>query len=238
MTERKKKKSADDLVQAYDLNPYSVDYLTGAQNPYLSGDTHLGTTGGLSYSTLRSLARMPIISAIVQTRVNQVAEFARPQPDRYSAGYVIRLRDQTAEITDEQRKEISTLTEWLVNCGDPNVVGHQTFEGFLRMVTRDSLTFDQCCFEIVYDKKTPVAFKGVDAATIRRAAPTQEEVDRGRRDPSSTAFCQVIEDRIVAEFEAHEMAFGVRRPRTEIGSNGYGYPELEEVAPTVVDMMR
>ena len=130
MTERKKKKSADDLVQAYDLNPYSVDYLTGAQNPYLSGDTHLGTTGGLSYSTLRSLARMPIISAIVQTRVNQVAEFARPQPDRYSAGYVIRLRDQTAEITDEQRKEISTLTEWLVNCGDPNVVGHQTFEGF------------------------------------------------------------------------------------------------------------
>ena len=234
-----KKKSAEEVaIQAYDINPYSTDYMSGAVNPYSTGDTHLGTAGGLSYETLRALARMPIISAIIQTRVNQVAEFGRPQPDRYSAGYIIRLRDQRAELKEHHREQIAALTEWLTSCGDPDVVGWTTFEMFLRAITRDSLTFDQCCFEVVKDDSRIVAFKAVDAATIRRAAPSREEIERGRRDPTATAYCQVIENRVVAEFEREEMAFGVRRPRTDLGSNGYGFPELEEVAPTVVDMMR
>jgi hypothetical protein len=236
---KRKQQSAEDVeAQAYDLNPYSTDYMGGASNPYSTGDTHLGTAGGLSYETLRALARMPIISAIVQTRVNQVAEFGRPQPDRYSAGYIIRLRDQKAELEEHHKTQIAALTEWLTSCGDPEVVGWTTFENFLRAITRDSLTFDQCCFEVVKDDSRIVAFKAVDAATIRRASPSLEEIQKGRRDPSSTAFCQVLENRIVAEFERDEMAFGVRRPRTELSANGYGFPELEEVAPTVMDMMR
>ena len=45
-------------------------------------------------------------------------------------------------------EEIKTIVEWLLRCGDSRIVGHQTFEGFLRQITRDSLTLDQCCFEI------------------------------------------------------------------------------------------
>lgn len=235
----KVKKNVDEVeAQAFDLNPYSSDYMSGAMNPYLTGDTHLGTVGGLSYETLRALARMPIISAIIQTRVNQIAEFGHPQADQYSAGYVIRLRDQKAEIEDHHHEQIAALTEWLTSCGDPDIVGWTTFEMFLRAITRDSLTFDQCCFEVIRDDSRIVAFKPVDAATIRKAAPSAEEIERGRRDPTATAYCQVIENRIVAEFDRQELAFGIRRPRTELGSNGYGFPELEEVAPTVIDMMR
>ena len=98
--------------------------------------------------------------------------------------------------------------------------------------------FDQCCFEVIFDDDLPVAFKAVDASTIRKAAPSKEELKQGRRDPESVAYLQVIENKIVANFEAREMSFGVRRPRTDLNANGYGYPELEEIAPTVVDMMR
>ena len=135
--------------QAYELNPYSTDHNLSYQSALL-GDAHQGTQGALSYATLRQLARVPLISGIIQTRVSQVAEFARPQPDRHAAGFVIRLRDQSTELTDEHRKEIKAIVEWLLRCGDSRIVGHQTFEGFLRQITRDSLTLDQCCFEIIH----------------------------------------------------------------------------------------
>ncbi len=235
MTDLVKAKSGES--QAYELNPYSTEYSAHHQSGLL-GDQHQGTIGALSYATLRALARVPLISGIIQTRVSQVAEFARPQPDRHSAGFVIRLRDQATETTDEHREEIKALTEWLMKCGDSRVVGHLTFEGFLRSITRDSLTLDQCCFEIIHKGGRPIAFKPVDAATIRVSAPSDEEIKRGRRDPKKTAFVQVIENRIVAEFDADQMAFGIRRPRSEISSNGYGYPEIEEAAPTIIDMVR
>ena len=181
---------------------------------------------------------MPLISAILQTRVNQVAEFGRPQADRYSAGFKIRLRDEHAEIKEHHREQIAAVTEWLTNCGDPEIVGFHTFESFLRQIIRDSLTFDQCCFEIVYNDSRPVAFKAVDASTIRRSAPTESELKQGRRDPSRSAFVQVVENRVVASFDDKEMAWGVRRPRSDLHSNGYGFPELEEAAPTVIDFMR
>jgi hypothetical protein len=223
--------------QAYELNPYSTEY-SAHYSSALLGDQHQGTTGALSYATLRALARVPLISGIIQTRVSQVAEFARPQPDRHSAGFVIRLRDQSTELTDEHREEVKAVTEWILKCGDSRIVGHQTFEGFLRAITRDSLTLDQCCFEVIHKGGRPAAFKAVDSATIRRAAPTEAEIKAGQRDPKKTAFVQVLDHRVVAEFDADQMAFGIRRPRSEITSNGYGYPEIEEAAPTIIDMVR
>ena len=223
--------------QAYELNPYSTDH-SAHYSSALLGDQHQGTTGALSYATLRALARVPLISGIVQTRISQVASFARPQPDRHSAGFVIRLRDQTTELTDEHREEVKAVTSWLMTCGDARVVGYQNFESFLRAITRDSLTLDQCCFEIVHKGGRPVAFKAVDSATIRRSAPTEAEIKAGQRDPKKTAYVQVLDNRIVAEFDADQMAFGIRRPRSDLSSNGYGYPEIEEAAPTIIDMVR
>ena len=223
--------------RAYELNPYDTEF-SATHISGLLDDTHQGTTGGLSYESLRSLAKMPLVSAIIQTRVNQVAEFARPQPDRYSAGFVIRQRNQSAEISDKVRAQIAALQEWLLQCGEQDITGFNTFENFLRSITRDSLVFDQCCFEVINRGGRPAAFKPVDASTIRRAAPSDAEIKRGQRDHKKTAFVQVIKSRVVAEFDEDEMAFGVRRPRSEIAANGYGYPEMEEAAPTIIDMIR
>ena len=94
--------------KSYDLNPYDLDTLTSSAGGYLSGDTHQGTTTGLSYAALRALSRVPLISAIIQTRINQIAEFARPQPDRYSPGFVIQRKD-SKELDDTTRAQIEKL---------------------------------------------------------------------------------------------------------------------------------
>ena len=225
-----------DNSKSYDLNPFLSDFAGGDAG--YNDDLHQGTSGGLSYSALRSLSRMPLISAILQTRVNQVAEFGRPQADRYSVGFKLRLRDERAEIQDHHREQITALTEWLTSCGDPEVIGLTTFESFLRQIVRDSLMFDQACFEVIYNDARPVAFKAVDASTVRKSAPSETELKQGRRDPSRAAYVQVVENRVVAQFEDREMAWGIRRPRSDINSKGYGFPELEEAAPSVIDFMR
>ena len=227
---------ASNKSKAFELNPYDVDQMAYAQS-YMDGDTHKGTQSGLSYATLRFLARMPLVSAILQTRINQVAEFAHSQQDRYSAGFVIQTKNQKEETTDEQKEQIEALTKWLMQCGDSRIVGHTTFEMFIRMIVRDSLMYDQCNFEVIYSGGKPIAFKAVDASTIRRTAPTKEELKTGKREQNKSSFVQLIDHKKVAEFNRRELAWGVRRPRSNIEVNGYGFPELEECAPTIIDMM-
>lgn len=237
-TARGERGADEPTPKSYDLNPYDLDTLTSSAGGYLSGDTHQGTATGLSYAALRALSRVPLISAIIQTRINQIAEFARPQPDRYTPGFVLRRRDG-AEVDERTRAQMDALTRWLMTCGDSNLIGVTTFEALIRQVTRDSLVFDQACFEVIYDPSNglPAAIKPVDSSTIRRAAVSEAERLSGRRDPARAAYVQVIDGRIVAHFTAQEMAWGIRRPRAELAANGYGFPELEEASSTIIDIV-
>jgi hypothetical protein len=213
---------------AQDLAPTSssMSYMTGI----VEGTSHQGTRG-MDYDLLRAMARIPVISSIIQTRCNQVAEFSAPQSDPYSVGFKIRVKDRRAEPTSEQRERINKITDWLLTCGYGNEFGYaSTFDGFLRMLTRDSLMFDQACFEVVRNRVGHViGMVPVDSSTIRRARPSDKEVKEGQRDWNSSAFVQVLHNKVVAEFNAEDLCFGVRRPRTWIYSQGYGYPELEEL---------
>jgi len=219
------------VPQAHDLNPWDS---ASAYSAEYRGSEHEGTLG-LDYDILLQMSRVPVISAILQTRINQVAEFCTPQHDKYSAGFVISPRDRDAEIDDALRSRINELTRWLETCGDGyKYGGAESFEAFIRMILRDSLTYDQCAFEILKNRKGEVSgFVPVDASTIRRATIDSEEKKQGRRDWEDSAFVQVINGKTVAEWDADALAFGVRRPRTWIYSRGYGYPELEELVRTV-----
>lgn len=44
----------------------------------------------LSYTTLKRMSKTPIINSIIKTRKNQVADFAEPQENKYSTGFVVR----------------------------------------------------------------------------------------------------------------------------------------------------
>ena len=227
------------IPQSYEIDPleYSLAGLANAASGREDYQGHAGSTG-VGYNVLRSMARVPVIAAIVNTRVNQLAEFALPQSDPYSLGFQISLRDPEQEMTKGSRKKAREMMNWLQTCGDPRVTPGLTFEAFLRQIMRDSLVYDQACFEVVRQRGgLPAAIVPVDAATVRRAMLTSAEIDAGRRDAKRAGFVQIVDHKRVAEFEYNELAFGIRRPRTWLRSNGYGFPELEELVQVIIALL-
>ncbi len=127
----------------------------------------------ITYGTLRAMVyKMPILNAIIQTRVNQVAAFAQPQVDRYQLGYQIQLRDLDAKPKAADKKWIKDAQGVLLHTGvwsDPRK--RDNFEQFLRKITWDSLVYDQACFEVVPNRVgTPSQWYAVDASTLRLAS--------------------------------------------------------------------
>jgi len=194
------------------------------------------STRRFSYDALRNIASHPIVAAIIQTRTNQVAEFATEVYDD-NIGFEIQLKDKHRAPTQQEHQQMLQLREFMKNCGSQPVDFELTFESFLRQIVRDSLIYDQCNFEIIRNKKGEiVAFAPVDAATIRRNAMTKQEQVKGRREPDGIHYIQVLNNKIVSEYAAKDLCFGIRRPRTSLDLNGYGFPELEETYQTLQNL--
>jgi hypothetical protein len=207
----------------------------------------------------------PVISAIVQTRANQVAAFAVPQEDRYRTGFKISLRDKKKKMNGADKKRADEIAKFMMNCGyeekfedTPLTRRRDSFETFLRKIARDSLTFDQVNFEIVPRKNDiPHQFMAVDAATIRLLPDQRDMVSTfgglpNAKENAGTSlivrpynetenvkptkvpmYVQIINSTPRATFNEWEMAFGVRNPRTDILSNGYGFSEIEMLLTTI-----
>ena len=222
------------VPEAVQVSPIDV------ANAYLmeSGQSAAEANRGLDYEQLRAMARVDFIAAIIQTRVNQVAEFARPARSGDDIGFKIKLKDPDANPTKSQRELISKVYDFMLTCGDPRLDFETNFEAFLRMLVRDSLTFDQACFEVVRTRAGGVAgFQIVDASTIRKAKLSAKEKEAGRRDPNGVHYVQVVNHKVKAEWNARDFCFGIRRPRSDIRYKGYGYPELEEAIPTLTALL-
>jgi hypothetical protein len=196
----------------------------------------------LSYQLLRKISyRNGVIASIINTRINQCSLFATPYVmpnDRI--GYSIKPKDKKYQhmlkqadpnkkvpnITEKEIQTIMELGEFIDNCGtidskmrDPQ---RDDFSTFLRKIIRDSLTFDQLCFEIVRDPSSgkPSAFYAVDSGTIRLSDP-KTRIEKG------IYYVQFIDGNLYTAYDYNEMAFAVRNPTTDIKANGYGISEIE-----------
>lgn len=216
----------------------------------------------LSYDKLRQMASTdPVISSIIQTRLNEVGSFAVVQPDKYKTGYRIALRDKEAKMSKAQKVKAKELELFITNCGipetfedTPRIRKRDNFEAFLRKISRDTLVYDQLNFEIIPRKNgMPHSFYAVDATTIRSVADEHEKEElpgatEGQTDYSVVMpqeqrkneenakiprYIQLLNGRIRHTFDEWEMAFGIRNPRTDILANGYGYSELEMLITTI-----
>jgi hypothetical protein len=200
------------------------------------------TAWSLSYQLLRKISyRNGVIASIINTRINQVSLFSSqyltpndrigytvyPKEQKY--GHLLRqanpsLPPQT--MSEEKVKKMMYLMDFIENCGDKETLGKDPerpgFMEFLKKITRDSLTFDQLCFEIVKDPKTnkPAAIYPVDAGTIRIADPKTKR-DKG------IYFVQYLDGILYTGYTYDEMAFSLRNPTTDIRTNGYGVSEIE-----------
>lgn len=131
----------------------------------------------LSYDMLRRISgQLSIVSAIINTRSAQIAAFAQPYRQSRSLGYVIKHKDPDHATTSAEIEHIKDLERFIQGCGrsEPNPysrVERDGFDDFIRKLVRDSLTFDQACFEVVPDRLgIPYEFMAVDASTIRIAS--------------------------------------------------------------------
>lgn len=228
-------------AMSYEINPYDIANSEMMQSVYDSAGKEyyleVLEDGKIGYNTLEGLSKHPVISAVIQTRVNQAAEFAQFSSDD-DIGFFIKLRDDKEEPSEADIRKMDEIKRFIQDCGSETIDFELTFEGFVRQIVRDSLVYDQCNFEVVRNRRGDViGFLPVDATTIRRTKLSKEEKAKGRRDPDKPAFCQVIEGKVMAEFGQRDLCFGIRRPRTSMKSKKYGYPELEELINVVRNVM-
>lgn len=154
-------------IKALMYDPLSIQYAMGYKDRKYS----------LTYDVLKRIPhQLSLIGAIINTRVNQVASFCVPFRASKSLGFVVKHKDPTHLTSKSEQKFIKELEQFVYNCGhsDPNPHNNKKrddFETFLKKIVRDSLMFDQICFEIVPDRRgQPYEFVAVDASTIRLAA--------------------------------------------------------------------
>lgn len=193
----------------------------------------------LTYDTLRQVSeRDTYVAPIILTRQDQVAAFAYPQRNKYSVGFVIQPRygDKKRELTRGEQDRVRYLTAFMLNTGREYNLGRDDFDTFVRKFVRDSLTYDQSCFEKVRSRGgSPFSFHMVPSDTIRTATPKQMKgtpprLAEVRKD---IRYVQLINSQITAEFTLDEMCFAVRNPRTHVKAYGYGLPEIETLITTI-----
>jgi len=219
--------SPEEAAQAWRFDPQEI--LSALVQGYV--EPPVGSL--LGFSTLRSMARLPPIAAIIQTRLNQVAEFCRPAEGSYQPGFRLKLRDASRAPSRAEQQAMQEMTTFFEHCGryqqPAELYDRVPFETFLRQFLRDSLELDQAAFEVLPDRLgRPAGFQAVDGATIRRAKP-----DLSRPTTFDVRYVQVVESRVVAEWEPGRLCLAHRRPRTDLMVHAYGYSELEELARLV-----
>jgi intein/homing endonuclease len=191
----------------------------------------------ITYGTLAAMVwKVPIIGAIIQTRVNQVSAFASPQRHRFETGFRIKLRDQEAKPTRSDKLRMRELEELILTTGytdDPR--GRDSFDTFIRKIVRDSLTYDALTFEIVPGRNgKPSQWYAVDAATIRLADTYRLYPDA---DTDRVKYVQIYDQVVISEFTDKELAFAIRNPRTDIRGQGYGTSEAEMMVSTITQIL-
>ncbi len=193
----------------------------------------------LTYDTLRQVSeRDTYVAPIILTRIDQVNTFARPQPNKYSVGFVIRPRfgDKKRLLTRSEKERVEQLQMLVLNTGLNYNLGRDGLRQFLAKFVRDSLVYDQACFESVRTRGGGIhSFHAVPSDTIRTATPKQMKgtpprLSELKRD---VRYVQVINSSITAEFTIDEMAFCVRNPRSHVKAYGYGLPEIETLMTTI-----
>jgi len=225
-------------IKSYIFDPWDFSRQLGYKNKLTN----------LSYNTLRRMGRTPIINAIITTRVEQVASFSEPAYNDNGVGFIIRkktgyLNTEEQKLTKQDEAKIEYITDFIINSGRINNAWHgDSFDTFLRKITRDSLELDQYTFEVVRNRKgLPVEYIATDAATFRLADSFDDDEYRQKErlevNGYYPSYVQIYNGEPIAEFYPWELAFGIRNHYTDIRLNGYGVSELENIINIITWML-
>jgi hypothetical protein len=213
----------------------------------------------IPYQTLRRMSEIPAISAIIQTRLNQVGRFSRRPRYDGDIGFKIAMKDPEAKMSKDDSRRAKEIEEFLLTTGaTPNRIRKDNLNTFLRKIVRDTLTLDVVAFEKVRSLRGQMSeIWAIDGATIELVInnPMGDE-ENGRMvipvyipetgagqalGSDNIAYVQKVNGQVIAEFSEEDLAFAVRNPRTDIMHADFGMSELEtliEIATGIVNGIR
>jgi len=232
-------KRGDTQIKSYIFDPWEFTRQMGFKDKQTS----------LSYTTLRNMGRTPIMNSIISTRVEQVACFSEPAYDEKGMGFIIKkkkgylIKDEEEKISKQDEATIKYITDFIINCGTSSNSWHgDSFDTFLRKITRDSLELDQMTFEIVRNRKgKPEEFIATDGATFRLSDSYDDDEYKKESKVAINgyypSYVQIFQNQRIAEFYPWELCFGIRNFYTDVRLNGYGISELENIINIVTWML-
>lgn len=200
-----------------------------------------------------------LVNQILQARSNIMASFGRPRTSRFAIGYEFQEISESMDNTPEEAEIIKTKVEKMKevfwNCGHGGVDEdwHPNLSQWLKMATRDGITFGRIATELLYttDKESGKekfhSFRAVDSGTIYRILP-RESKDKARRkealrllqqiknkkfdqekyDKDEYKWVQVINGKPVQVFTDKEMIVYNLYPTTNVDYNGYPLTPIDQ----------
>ena len=233
------KKGVNDL-KSFGFSPLN-DYYTGQgfkYKPY-----------GLSNDLLRNMSSTPQIKSIINTRIEQAADFNEFTNDVNKSGWtLIKERglfdNKEQELTDADKREIEALVKFLQNGGASGQWAFEGWETFCRKLFEDSWAIDQGVFEIAVDRMgRPHTFDVYDGTTFYLADHrVLNQQDRERLEAYEVnghipKYVQVFQGKVYHEYYPWELCFGIRNANSSIKLNGYGLSENEVLIQVITWML-
>jgi hypothetical protein len=218
----------------------------------------------ISNKTLKEVSlRDWLVSSIFQNRGDTMARFSRPEHRRHEMGYRFYKRDANSDYTTEERSEIAQLEDFVYHCGRQEGTptdDRMLFGEFLKLITRDALTFGHIAVEKVPTRAGGLhrfrprpaesvylvnrqmtraqLMSGADAAK-KLAQPKSDNDPRSEQivneaDNDFIKYVQVSYDnRPLAVYGDKDMVFKLFNPQNFSDSLGYCYSPLELAIITV-----
>jgi hypothetical protein len=188
----------------------------------------------ISCETLRRVSsKCWIIQACILNVQKKIKPFLKPSTDRNVRGFVVLKKgDDLFKASGRKSAQRDKVEEFLNHTGlvdDPD--REDTFTKYGTKIIRDILEIDQIATEIQYSRgRDPVAFWAVDASTIEKVIPGQEN-------PDNIRYVQVIDHIPYAFYNKDELVFDFQNPRTDIQYSFYGYSYVEQAIDLVTSVI-
>ena len=221
----------------------------------------------ISNRTLKDVSvRDWLVSAIMQCRVDTLLRFSRPEHRKLEPGFRVVKKDHNSHYTEEERKEIAAIEDFIYNCGRKEKTpgdDKMLFGEFLKLIGRDALTFGHTAVEkvktrggglhrfrplpaeSVYLINKNMSKKQIESATT----PASMLQPRSDNDPKKDQVVNKVDNdyykyvqmsydnRQLAQFGDEDMIFKLFNPQNFADSQGYCYSPLELAIINVTNHM-
>lgn len=196
----------------------------------------------IDYQTIRNLVdRVPLISAIINVRVEQVKSFARyVKPNEPGKGYEFYPADPHKNSNKKDLDVYFQLSQFFDQTGFKYDSDREDdFSDYLEMLVRETLTIDQVATELQRNRKHDViAFWLLDGATIKRINPEEyNNVNAEVKVTSKSRFCQIVDYKITNIYSDEDLLFDYKNKRADIRFRGFGYSPVEQAIDMITTLL-